>query len=80
MMEKQSTGYTTEERQQIAAQIQEYIKQGKIHTVIQAPEWMPKDLKQGTPLVEVIRTATSADSQWLEMIARDVLGLIDHES
>ena len=80
MMEKQSTGYTTEERQQIAAQIQAYIQQGKIHTGIKAPEWIPKDLKEGTSLVEVIRTATTTDTTWLYIIARDVLGLIDHES
>jgi hypothetical protein len=77
---KQAEGYSPEERAQIAAGIREYMQHGKIHTVIKQPDWMPVDKNKPDPLVESIRTASTADLQWLELVARDVEGLIDHES
>lgn len=72
--------YSPEERQQIAAQIREYMRAGKIHSVIKQPEWMPVDKNNPDPLVETIRTASTEDLQWLDLVARDVEGLINHES
>lgn len=77
---KQAEGYSPEERAQIAAGIREYMQHGKIHRVIKQPDWMPVDKNKPDPLVESIRPASTADLQWLELVARDVEGLIDHES
>lgn len=72
-------GYTTEERQQIAAQIRAYAQQGLIHSIQNPPEWL-KRKGMDVDVVEVSRSATTADVRWLDMVARDVEGFIDHES
>lgn len=72
-------GYTAEERQQIAAQIRAYAQQGIIHSIQDPPEWLKRKGAE-MHVVEVSRTATTADVRWLDMVARDVEGFIDHES
>lgn len=71
--------YTPEERKQIAAQIRAYMREGKVHSVQQVPSWIPTKADE-IDVVEVIRPAGTADLQWMDMVARDVEGLIDHES
>lgn len=72
-------GYTTEERQQIAAQIRAYAQQGLIHSIQNPPDWL-KRKGMDVDVVEVNRSATTADVLWLDMVARDVEGFINHES
>jgi hypothetical protein len=72
-------GYTAEERKQIAAGIRAYAQRGIIHSIQDPPEWL-KRKGADVDVVELSRTATTADVRWLDMVARDVEGLIDHES
>ena len=71
--------YTREERERIAENIMRYREDGIIHSC----EQRVLDLASGKlelPMDELARPATTWDLQWLEVVARDVLGLVNHDT
>lgn len=71
--------YTKEERESIARTIMQYREDAIVHSC----EERTINLSSGKfelPMREHTHAATLWELQWLEIVARDVLGLINHDS
>lgn len=68
--------YTKEERQQIAAQIMDYRR----HLITEEARTPPPATNEQVPTSYLEGRPTTYQLQWLEIVALDVLGEIDHDS
>lgn len=71
--------YTREERERIAENIMRYREGGIVHSCEERTLHLASG-KLELPMREQRHVATLWEQQWLEVIARDVLGLINHDT